>query len=312
MRVGLIVRESKTGLGHQTLEIWRHLRPAVTVAVILGGGREGPRADWYGDVTRVNWVPGAVLPGAYDQLATCDVVLSAETFYDWTLPETLATAGVPTVLIANPELYDGHWTSHVWAPTTWHRRAAWRHVPHPAPFDRYPTMVPLAEPLTVVHPSSTAMLDRNGTEPARRARRLGHWPLTFAGPLGTHYENYWDRDPGMAMSVIPRRYGGLCLPAFEAMSAGVPVLMPAITPNTDWPIVELPHVDAGAASMKGGRFALVDCKAEAINRVVSALLTDRERLEYQRRVVRRWAEHHSWEALMPEWVKALEDAASVV
>lgn len=312
MRVGLIARESKTGLGHQTLEIWRHLQPAVTIVVILGGGREGPKAHWYGDVPRINWVPGAFLPGAYDALATCDVVLSAETFYDWTLPEALAADGVPTVLIANPELYDGHWTSHVWAPTTWHRRPNWTYVPHPAPFDRYPTMAPLIEPLTVMHPSSTAMLDRNGTEPVRRARRLGHWNLTVAGPLGTRFENYWDRDPGMAMSVIPRRYGGLCLPALEAMSAGVPILMPAVGANPGWPIIELPYIQAGTALMKGGRFELVDCKPDAISRVVSGLLADRDRLEYQRRFVRRWAEYHSWEALMPQWVKALEAAASAV
>jgi glycosyltransferase involved in cell wall biosynthesis len=31
--------------------------------------------------------------------------------------------------------------------------------------------------------------------------------------------------------VLPRRYGGLCLPLWEALSAGMPVIMPRISPN---------------------------------------------------------------------------------
>ncbi len=31
--------------------------------------------------------------------------------------------------------------------------------------------------------------------------------------------------------VLPRRYGGLCLPLWEALSAGMPVIMPKISPN---------------------------------------------------------------------------------
>jgi glycosyltransferase involved in cell wall biosynthesis len=34
--------------------------------------------------------------------------------------------------------------------------------------------------------------------------------------------------------VLPRRFGGLCLPVNEALGAGMPVIMPAISPNDSW------------------------------------------------------------------------------
>jgi glycosyltransferase involved in cell wall biosynthesis len=33
--------------------------------------------------------------------------------------------------------------------------------------------------------------------------------------------------------ILPRRYGGLCLPMQEALSTGIPVFMPDISPNRD-------------------------------------------------------------------------------
>jgi glycosyltransferase involved in cell wall biosynthesis len=37
----------------------------------------------------------------------------------------------------------------------------------------------------------------------------------------------------MDLLVLPRRYGGLCIPMLEALSAGIPVIMPNISPNED-------------------------------------------------------------------------------
>lgn len=313
MRLGLIVRGSRTGLGHQSWEVFRHLQPSVTIVVEHGE----PSQPWYGDAPIIRWEPRQALPGAFDLLATCDVALSFETFYDWSLPERLQAVGVPTVLVANPELWDGHLTTVVWNPTSWMMRDEWathddwRIVPQPCPVDRYPTVSPLFEPLRVVHPTSVAMLDRNGTQIARRAQRYGHWPLDNFGPLSTNQpDNYWERDPGFALSLIPRRYGGLCLPALEAFSAGTPVMMPAISPNTDWPIIPLSHGDIAIARMKGGRVPIVDFHHDKVSQAVSEFLADRDRVETQRLIVRQWAEEHSWEALLPLWRSELERAAN--
>jgi glycosyltransferase involved in cell wall biosynthesis len=47
-------------------------------------------------------------------------------------------------------------------------------------------------------------------------------------------QNYWDLYTDQHALVLPRRYGGLSLPVNEAIGAGLPVLMPAISPNTRW------------------------------------------------------------------------------
>jgi glycosyltransferase involved in cell wall biosynthesis len=46
-------------------------------------------------------------------------------------------------------------------------------------------------------------------------------------------ENYWEMYDADVM-VMPRRYGGLCMPVNEALGAGMPIIMPAISPNKDW------------------------------------------------------------------------------
>lgn len=47
-------------------------------------------------------------------------------------------------------------------------------------------------------------------------------------------DNYEDIYQGADALVLPRRYGGNCLPMNEALSVGMPVIMPAISPNTDF------------------------------------------------------------------------------
>jgi glycosyltransferase involved in cell wall biosynthesis len=47
-------------------------------------------------------------------------------------------------------------------------------------------------------------------------------------------DNYQDIYKGADALVLPRRYGGNCLPMNEALSTGMPVIMPAISPNTDF------------------------------------------------------------------------------
>lgn len=302
-----MVRSCTTGLGHQSLEAWRHLNPAVTVVV----DHLHPLKDWYGDAPVIKWHPHSDLPGAFELLSTCDVTISFESWYDWSLPERLAAVGVPTILVANPELYDGHWSLVVWNPTSWMNREGWRVVPHPCPVDRYPVVAPLFDPLRIVHPTSVAMLDRNGDQVARRAWRLGRWNQDTVGPQSQNRpENYWDRDPGYAASFLPRRYGGLCLPALEAFSAGTPVLMPDVSPNSDWPISVIPHIQNGTVKMKGGPIPLIDFRTESVKRAVQDFLSDREAVEHQRIVVREWAEEHSWEALLPLWRQELERAAN--
>ena len=47
-------------------------------------------------------------------------------------------------------------------------------------------------------------------------------------------EFYWTTYYHQDALILPRRFGGLCLPANEAIGAGIPVIMPDIDPNNTW------------------------------------------------------------------------------
>ena len=47
-------------------------------------------------------------------------------------------------------------------------------------------------------------------------------------------ENYQDIYNGADVLILPRRYGGNCLPMNEALSVGMPVVMPNISPNNEF------------------------------------------------------------------------------
>ena len=51
--------------------------------------------------------------------------------------------------------------------------------------------------------------------------------------IGT-IEDPADMYKGFEAMVLPRRYGGLCLPMWEAMLSGLPVIMTGISPNADY------------------------------------------------------------------------------
>lgn len=48
------------------------------------------------------------------------------------------------------------------------------------------------------------------------------------------YDNYQDVYRQGDILLLPRRYGGNCLPMNEALSVGMPVIMPEISPNTEF------------------------------------------------------------------------------
>lgn len=113
----------------------------------------------------------------------------------------------------------------------------------------------------------SAAYDRNGTETVIRASKLLKTPadivLHFQGEQGLahqatrtiaeynemihregdpdrvtleqiEFDNYADVYQEGDVMILPRRYGGNCLPLNEALSVGMPVIMTGISPNTDF------------------------------------------------------------------------------
>lgn len=318
--LGILARDTVTGLGSQSLEVHHNLTPDVTVVVNLGPHAQTPsRRDWYPDRVDVEWQRDRTLPGAYEALKDCDVVWSAESFYDPNLSQRLDRAGVATVLHVNPELYDpkhsSHWASTYWTPTRWLPNL-WppgtEVVPMPCPTHRYSE--PWVEsPPRIVHPTARAMADRHGTQDVKTVAPRFHdhgWIVDAVGPGARQVTHYWERDPGATLMVLPRRYGGLSLPVLEAFSAGVPVVMSAIPPNLDWPVVGVKAKRGNDLKMKSGIMPVYNVAPSRLTETVVNLMVDTSRLSQQAKVVYEWAQENSWHNLKPFWLRKLNEARS--
>ena len=106
--------------------------------------------------------------------------------------------------------------------------------------------------------------------------------------------------------VLPRKYGGLCLPVNEALSHGMPVVMPDISPNNEW----LPF-DWLCRARFSGKFEgrdWVDVYESDVDSLVDVMLSfgDDSVLGAANLEADRLADLISWEALKPYYVQSLE------
>jgi hypothetical protein len=215
--------------------------------------------------------PGAQLvrglPTEYDYATFCDgldAIYTAETGYGdlWTVAQRM---GVKTVLHANYEFLDPRDQPSVWAaPSLWNFDrfpAGATHLPVPIETDRFPiTEKPLTASRFLHVVGRPAIHDRNGTLDLLEALQYVTADITVTitcqqpgyvgGLIGDHqirtpdnvclrldggdHDNYWTIYNDQDALILPRRFGGLCLPANEAVGAGIPVIMPDIDPNNSW------------------------------------------------------------------------------
>lgn len=299
MTYGLIARGDRSGIAVQTLELARHVAPQRTLVVDLGERGRGPTnlLGYEGDVQ----ITSKGYPTAEEMawLAECRTVFTVECAYGQSARRALVRTGGRLIVQANPEL----WTPweyrgvnvQVVLPTTWE---AGRFpletpvLPVPVARDRLPDRA-LTEVRTIYHPSAAAMLDRNGTEIVRAA--LEHcrssFTLAVSGPeapdeptmvgsvrvIGTAPQrDYWRVYEGMDAIVIPRRYGGLCLPAQEAASLCLPIVMPDLAPQRDWlhPDLAIRVIGTRGYHMKGGRYEVNDSDPEHLAKILDRLVLD--------------------------------------
>lgn len=211
------------------------------------------------------WVPSRAQVDEF--LDGLDVVFTMETPYYHKLYDLACERGIKTVLQYNWEFLDAAYQPTLLAaPTTWHYddvHARKMLLPVPIATDRFPYREMNTPARRFLHVAGRpATLDRNGTMDLLRALRFVHADieLTIATQLDggfsaniaqarldgwlppnvtvrradTREWDYWEIYRRHDVLVLPRRYGGLCLPAQEAIGAGMPVIMPAISPNIDW------------------------------------------------------------------------------
>jgi len=263
MRLGLIARADNRGLGQQTWAVQRNLHPAKTMVVDCDSAQPlDLHLERFPNAYIVRGLPSAY---EYQQfLDGLDAVYTAETGYGdlWTHANK---AGVKTVLHANYEFLDPRDQPSVWAaPSPWFLDrfpAGTQHLPVPIEIDRFPvTEKPLHASRFLHVVGRPAIHDRNGTLDLLQA--LQHVTATITmtvtcqvpGYVGSliHDHNirtpnnvtlildsvdrdfYWTAYQHQDALILPRRFGGLCLPANEAIGAGIPVIMPNIDPNNTW------------------------------------------------------------------------------
>jgi len=341
MRIGVVARSEARGLAFQTLEVCRHLNPERVLLVEAKSNRHATNREWFDpwDTTVVTWAPDDAgeyrLPAdtVRSWLAGLDAVYTAETPYDWRLPRWARHAGVRLVCHINPELLPPqawNFADQVtwWAPTPWlldRLPPGTKVVPMPVATDRVPQAPPREDRVRFVHVAGhQAMLDRNGTRLLSHAARRIHVPvaLTVTGQDGhlpvfparnrriqlqcvpDGLPNYWDAYQGDVL-VMPRRYGGLCLPAQEAMAAGMCVLMPSCPPNDFWPGPRFRTVGVVDHAMLGGQIPVFTPCQLALTAAINNLARDPGKVDAYQAEAREWAACHSWEALLPTWLAEL-------
>lgn len=337
MKIGIIARADDRGLGTQTWEVARHL-PHERVLVVRepGSERQGfrPHLERFPDATvamyghRVHEFPD---PNPIKEwLDGLDVVYSAETLYDWRLADWARDVGCSTVVHTNPEFFQ-HDRRDFPAPTAWWSATPWRlrHLPNgtrvvpmPVPIDRWPAPDLSSTPRRILHVGGrSATGDRNGTNLVLDASRLlEDIEVVVCSQDTTHpasrdrhvtvvgdVANYWEMYEGSSILLMPRRYGGLCLPVIEGCGAGLVPVMPDCEPNRMWPIAPIPVDRTKTMTSPGGELTIGNVTPEGIARTLNGLFAGD--LPMRRNLVRAWAQRNSWDALTGGWLSELERAA---
>lgn len=256
-RLGLIVRADKTGLGYQSRSYYKHLNPDKVLLVDISKYNQQPQYyGWYQNYQLSKGFPDERLMRGF--LKDLDIVLTAETPYNYSFYAIAKEMGVKFVVAPNYEFFD-HFDKPqlpipdaLFVPSMWHYKelAQWakehnvfcKYMHHPVDLEE----VPFKQRTTTFHyhvAGKIAANDRNGTEiylqafpngrittqtddTARRIQRRYH-QVRIKQNLTHNYELY---DTGDIL-IYPRRYGGNSLVLNEALAAGCPVIMPNTSPN---------------------------------------------------------------------------------
>lgn len=263
MKIGLIARcEYARGLSLQSKNFYDNVPVDRVLLIRMPRVDCAERPDWYPNATHIEYdardwtLPERQVREWMDGL---DVVFSVETPYDWQLPKWAREQGVKTVIQGNPEFvrHGMKGYEHFQHPTEWWWPTSWR-------LDRLPPGIVMPVPMPDVAPNTgrgdklrvmhttgkRAFQDRNGTDIFVAALNvlscdvhvsafgLDHSLPELPRPKGwtmtveqQGVEDRWTMYDDQDVLIMPRRYGGLSLPALEAAARGVAVLMPDISPN---------------------------------------------------------------------------------
>lgn len=271
MRIGLIARCDSTGLGIQAKEFYDHI-PCKALVIDFSGMSPTPSFDsilkpnynWYPGGTIVSWGnthrPTGDIPKHVIQefIKDLDIVVAMETPYDFNIFKMCKQQNVKTILQLNYEFLDFP-SSYLPHPDLFLAPSRWHYDDIPGPKKYLPVPVntkhfkPNASPVGhfTHNAGRPAIHDRNGTNSLlwslihvskdihlnfnsqQQARVKINNPAVRYTCDDTNKAHYSDNYKGGVL-IMPRKYGGLCLPINEAIAAEMPVIAPRISPNDSW------------------------------------------------------------------------------
>jgi glycosyltransferase involved in cell wall biosynthesis len=256
MRIGTIAYSTATGLGYQVKSYIKHLPVTKIMNIDLSELNGLEQFDWYPNAYHVRGYPTD--EQIRDFCNDIDILLFAETPLNYNFYAIARERGIKTVNVINWEFFDHidkpdiPLPDMIIMPSMWHYSDARdfcasrdiRCIQLHHPVDR--------EEITFRQRTSNIPMHLAG-KPASNDRN-GTWLFLEACPDGTVVTQSDDlawhigqrfrhatvhtkvRNNDQIYTfgdimVLPRRYGGNCLPLNEALASGMPVIMPDIEPN---------------------------------------------------------------------------------
>lgn len=347
MRIGLIARADNTGLGTQTWEFFRNMRPHKTLIVDLSERKQMKLYPQRFPDAKVVGVP--TVSDYVEFLQDLDVVFTCETPYIYDLFSIARGMGVKSVLQYNYEFldylqYDNiPWPDLLLAPSPWHYaevvelavgKSKTQFLPVPIDLSRYEDSFQsrlirnkdVADHFVHVV-GRPAIHDRNGTDTLLNSLKYVVNDITLtlytqdalylntllttssSIPKNVNFnirsletENYWEMYEEGDVLIMPRRFGGLCLPVNEAIGAGMPVIMPDCSPNNMW----LPEKWLTPCFLKGTFQArspidLFESAPHALGWTIDQFASDEQLFKDAKRDVVRLRRENSWEVLREQY-----------
>ena len=119
-------------------------------------------------------------------------------------------------------------------------------------------------------------------------------------------DNYWDLYADHDVLVLPRRYGGLCLPLNEALGAGLPAIMPDIPPNNDWlPLEWLTSARVGDTVMMKTLVDLYQSDPRDLAAHIDRMVYDEDFYSRCQHQARELSLEYSWDSLIGYYQEVL-------
>tara|TARA_R100000093_G_scaffold70763_4_gene44689 strand:+ start:165 stop:1178 length:1014 start_codon:yes stop_codon:yes gene_type:complete len=330
MRIGIIARYDNSGLGTMCWEYTRHLKPAKVLLVANGVYQTFPERYDEFETKRVE--PRAPFGGDIKEWITddIDVLLTIETFYDWSVIKLCREKGVKTAMITMAELLPEKIPLHpdlFICPSKLDMEMTPKHqkVLLPPPFNLEKLKwKKRSTARTFVHTASHGGISgRKGTHFVLEAMKhvksdikliIYSWRAFACDDPRVevrvqNFKNYWQCWQEGDVLIYPQDFNGICLPICEAMCSGMAVITTNIFPFNEYMHPDLMFEPDGFTEVRVNPMLRpvqgAKINAEAIAGKIE-MIANKDIGKYSE-FGKKWAEKNSWGVLLPQYVKVLEE-----